>query len=68
MQYKRMSFAHAQSVRANKAARLEKIPGIVAHGLFLGCANAAPVARGSDLLVLRPNLAAEPIGKFQALP
>jgi ribose 5-phosphate isomerase A len=53
---------------ADLAARLEKIPGIVEHGLFLGYANAALIARGSDLLVLRPNLAAEPIGKFQALP
>jgi ribose 5-phosphate isomerase A len=50
------------------AARLEKIPGIVAHGLFLGYANAAMIARGSELLVLLPNLAAQPIAKFQALP
>jgi len=50
------------------AGQLEKLPGVVEHGLFLGFANAAVVARGSDLLVLRPNVSAEPIGKFQALP
>jgi ribose 5-phosphate isomerase A len=50
------------------ATRLEKIPGIAEHGLFLGYANAALIARGSDLFVLRPNVAAEPIEKFQALP
>jgi ribose 5-phosphate isomerase A len=53
---------------ADLASRLEKIPGIVEHGLFLGYANAALIAHGSDLLVLRPNRAAEPIAKFQALP
>jgi ribose 5-phosphate isomerase A len=53
---------------AELAGKLEKIPGIVEHGLFLGCANAALIARGSELLVLRSNLAAEPIAKFQALP
>ncbi len=53
---------------ADLAARLEKIPGIAEHGLFLGYANAALIARGSEVLVLRPNVAAEPIGKFQALP
>jgi ribose 5-phosphate isomerase A len=50
------------------AARLEKIPGVAEHGLFLGYANAALIAHGSDVLVLRPNVAAEPIEKFQALP
>ena len=53
---------------ADLATRLEKIPGIAAHGLFLGYANAALIGRGSEILVLRPNLAAEPIEKFQALP
>jgi ribose 5-phosphate isomerase A len=53
---------------ADLASRLEKIPGIVEHGLFLGYAKAALIAHGSDLLVLRPNRAAEPIAKFQALP
>jgi ribose 5-phosphate isomerase A len=53
---------------ADLATRLEKIPGIAEHGLFLGYANAALIARGSDLLVLRPNVAAKPIENFQALP
>jgi ribose 5-phosphate isomerase A len=53
---------------ADLAARLEKIPGLVEHGLFLECANAALIARGSDLVVLRPNVPAEPIGKFESLP
>jgi ribose 5-phosphate isomerase A len=53
---------------ADLASRLEKVPGIVEHGLFLGCANAALIARGSDLVVLRPNATAEPIERFQALP
>jgi ribose 5-phosphate isomerase A len=53
---------------ADLAGKLEKIPGIVDHGLFLGYAKAALIARGSELLVLRPNSAAEPIAKFQSLP
>jgi ribose 5-phosphate isomerase A len=53
---------------ADLAVRLEKIPGIVEHGLFLGYAKAALIAHGSDLLVLRPNRDAEPIAQFQALP
>jgi ribose 5-phosphate isomerase A len=53
---------------ADLAGRLEKIPGIAEHGLFLGCAKAALIAHGSDLLVLRPNVAAEPIENFPALP
>jgi len=40
----------------------------VDHGLFLGYANAAVIAHGSELLVLRPNVAAEPITEFQSLP
>jgi ribose 5-phosphate isomerase A len=53
---------------ADLAARLEKIPGIAEHGLFLGYANAALIARGSDLFVLRSNVAAKPIEDFHALP
>ena len=53
---------------ADLASRLEKVPGIVEHGLFLGYAKAALIAHGSDLLVLLPNRPAEPIAKFQALP
>lgn len=53
---------------ADLAARLEKIPGIAEHGLFLGYANAALIARGSEVLAVRPKAAPEPIDKFQALP
>jgi ribose 5-phosphate isomerase A len=53
---------------ADLAARLEKIPGIAEHGLFLGYANAALIARGSDLFVLRSNVAAAPIEDFHGLP
>jgi ribose 5-phosphate isomerase A len=53
---------------ADLATQLEKIPGVAEHGLFLGYAKAALIAHGSELLVLRPNVAAEPIEKFQALP
>jgi ribose 5-phosphate isomerase A len=42
------------------AARLEKIPGIVGHGLFLGYAQAAVVADGRDLLVLRAGDPGQP--------
>jgi ribose 5-phosphate isomerase A len=50
------------------AVRLEKIPGVAEHGLFLGCANAALIARGAEVVVLRPGVAEEPIEKFQELP
>ena len=53
---------------ADLASRLEKIPGIAEHGLFLGYANSALIARGSEVLVLRPNVGPEPIDKFQTLP
>jgi ribose 5-phosphate isomerase A len=53
---------------ADLASRLEKIPGIAEHGLFLGYANAALIARGSEVLAVRPNAAPEPIDKFQTLP
>jgi ribose 5-phosphate isomerase A len=53
---------------ADLASRLEKIPGVAEHGLFLGYAKSALIAHDSEVLVLRPNVAAEPIEKFQALP
>jgi ribose 5-phosphate isomerase A len=36
------------------AARLSGIPGVVEHGLFIGLASAAIVARGSDVELLKP--------------
>ncbi|WP_426061010.1 ribose-5-phosphate isomerase RpiA [Hymenobacter sp. B1770] len=37
------------------ALHLQGIPGIVEHGLFLGLAQAAVVARGAEVLVLQPG-------------
>lgn len=37
------------------AARLKEIPGVVEHGLFLGFAEAALVAEGEKVVVLRRN-------------
>jgi ribose 5-phosphate isomerase A len=42
------------------AARLDKIPGVVGHGLFLGYATAALVADGSDVTLLRRSRAGAP--------
>ena len=50
------------------AARLDKIPGIVAHGLFLGCARAALVAEGPDVLVLRRGYPPSRAEEFDSLP
>ena len=49
------------------AARLEKIPGIVGHGLFLDCAHAAFIADGADVMVLRPRLASCSVTRFDLL-
>jgi ribose 5-phosphate isomerase A len=37
------------------AARMEEIPGLVDHGLFLGCAYAALIADGTDVVAIRPG-------------
>jgi ribose 5-phosphate isomerase A len=37
------------------ATRLDEIPGLVDHGLFLGYAYAALIADGSDVLAFRPG-------------
>ena len=42
------------------AARLEKIPGVVAHGLFLDYATAALVVDGAEVTVLRGSRAGDP--------
>ena len=39
------------------AERLERIPGVVAHGLFLGCAQAALIAEAGEVRVFRPGRA-----------
>ena len=43
------------------AARLKDIPGVVEHGLFLGLAQAALVADGDTIIVLRPDHAPTPL-------
>lgn len=50
------------------AARLEKIPGAVGHGLFLGYASAVVIGDGSDVLVLRRGHAPRAAADFAALP
>ena len=49
-------------------SKLDRIPGIAEHGLFLGYATAALVAEGSDLIVLRPGSGPRPISDFESLP
>jgi ribose 5-phosphate isomerase A len=49
-------------------SKLDKIPGIAEHGLFLGYAAAALIAEGSDLIVLRPGSVPRPISDFESLP
>lgn len=50
------------------AARLDEIPGIAGHGLFLGYARAALVAQGSDVVVLCPGRAPVRVEDFDDLP
>jgi ribose 5-phosphate isomerase A len=45
--------------------QLDRLPGIVGHGLFVGYAHAALVAEGSDVWILRPGQAAERFTGFQ---
>lgn len=50
------------------AARLEEIPGVVGHGLFIGWARAALVAKGEAVLVLRAGQAPADAAEFTELP
>lgn len=50
------------------AGQLEKIPGIVEHGLFLGLAQAAIVVQSGQPMVLQPGVAARPATEFMELP
>jgi ribose 5-phosphate isomerase A len=43
------------------AAKLKEIPGVVEHGLFLGLAEAALIADGQEITVLRPESVPMPI-------
>ena len=40
---------------ADLAAKLRTIPGVVEHGLFLGLTDAAIIADGAEIIVLRPE-------------
>jgi ribose 5-phosphate isomerase A len=53
---------------ARLASTLEKIPGIVAHGLFIGYAKAALITQDSRVMVVRPGAIPEPISNFVNLP
>jgi ribose 5-phosphate isomerase A len=53
---------------AELASSLEKIPGIVAHGLFIGYAKAALIARGGAIYVLRRDGSFEPLADSSELP
>jgi ribose 5-phosphate isomerase A len=50
------------------ASKLERQPGIVAHGLFIGYARAALVARNSEILVVRPGKSPQVLSDFEHLP
>jgi ribose 5-phosphate isomerase A len=50
------------------ASALEKIPGIVAHGLFIGYARAAIVAQDSQVMLIRSGEAPRPLTDFTNLP
>jgi ribose 5-phosphate isomerase A len=53
---------------AQLASALEKIPGIVAHGLFIGYARAAIVAQDSQVMLIRPGEAPRPLTDLTNLP
>jgi len=50
------------------ATELEAIPGIAEHGLFIDYANAALIADGGDVRVLRRGQSARPVSEFNDLP
>ena len=50
------------------ASKLEAIPGIVEHGLFIGYARAALIARGTMVSVLRQDGTSKPLSDFSELP
>jgi ribose 5-phosphate isomerase A len=49
-------------------AKLEALPGIAEHGLFIDYANAAVIADGSDVRVFRKGQVPRPISEFNQLP
>ena len=50
------------------ATKLESMPGVAEHGLFIDYANAAVIADGSDVRVFRKGQAARSISEFNDLP
>jgi len=53
---------------AQLASELEKIPGIVEHGLFIGYARAALVAQGTSVSVLFADGTSKPVSTYHELP
>ena len=53
---------------AELASKLEKIPGMVEHGLFIGYARAALIARGATVYVLRQDGTSKPLSDLSELP
>jgi len=53
---------------AQLASELERIPGIVEHGLFIGYARAALVARGTGTSVLLADGTSKPVSSYHDLP
>jgi ribose 5-phosphate isomerase A len=51
---------------ADLAAKLKTIPGVVEHGLFLGLTDAAIIADGTEIVVLRPER--PPVHQTDLLP
>jgi len=53
---------------AQLASRLEQVPGIVEHGLFIGYAQAALIAQGPSVSVICPDGVSKPLSDFNQLP
>jgi len=53
---------------AQLASKLEAVPGIVEHGLFIGYARAALIARGTAAYVLYQDGTSKPLSESRELP
>ena len=53
---------------AQLASKLEAVPGIVEHGLFIGYARAALIARGTAVYVLYQDDTSKPLSESRGLP
>jgi ribose 5-phosphate isomerase A len=56
-------FGHLENPRA-VAERLESIAGVVGHGIFLGCTNAALMPEAGEIMVFVPGRAPVPLRDF----